>query len=73
MEDTYATKVDHSQDFEIRTTKDGRVFGMKNLRQEFEDNVMIFKADISGDIEAGKEYLEYLGNCLVENLTTKKE
>ena len=58
-----------TEDFEIRTTKDGRIFGIKNLRQEFEDNQMIFKADISGDIEAGKQYLEYLGNGLIRNLS----
>jgi len=56
------------EDFEIRTTKDGRMFGIKNLRQEFEENVMIFKADISGDEEAAKEYLTALGDGLIKNL-----
>ena len=69
MKDTYATKVDHSQDIEIHETKDGRIFGIKNLRQEFEGNQMIFIADLAGDIEAGKEYLEYLGNSLIRNLS----
>ncbi len=53
--------IDHSQDIEIRKTKDGRIFAIKNIRQEFKDNIMIIIADISGDEEAAKEYLKQLG------------
>jgi len=57
------------QDIEIRTTKDGRIFGIKNIRQEFDGNKMIMKADVAGDIKAGQEYLEYLTKRLKESVS----
>jgi hypothetical protein len=67
-DDSYAVSVDHSQDIEIRKTKDGRMFAIKNIRQEFEDDTMILKADIAGDLQAGNEYLEDLGKCIIKSV-----
>jgi hypothetical protein len=51
---SYPLTVDHSQDFEIHTTKDGKVFGIKNLRIT-ETGI---KADISGDVVSAHNYLK---------------
>ena len=58
------------ENIEIRTTRDGRMFGIRNLRQEFEGNKMILKAEITGDIKAGKEYLKFMGKSIINNVTS---
>ena len=67
-EDSYAVKIDHSQDVEIRKNKDGKMFAIKNIRQEFEGNQMILKADISGDKEAANQYLKFMCKGLVQRI-----
>ena len=67
-EDSYAVTTDHSQDIEIRKTKNGKVFAIKNIRQEFKDNQMILKADISGDEDGAKQYLKAMSERIVNSL-----
>ncbi len=62
---SYTPTIDHSQDIEIHETKNGRIFGIKNLRQkstkstkDVDNYVVTFIADIAGDMEAGQEYLK---------------
>ena len=71
MSDTYDTTVDHSQDIEIRKTKEGKIFAIKNIRQEFEGNQMILKADISGDEEAANQYLKAMSEGMVKLLSNQ--
>jgi hypothetical protein len=59
--------IDHSQDVYIHKTKDGKIFGIKNIRQEFDSGTVTFIADITGDEESAKEYLSYLASGLVRN------
>ena len=66
--DTYDTTIDHSEDITIRTTKDGRIFGIKNIRQEFAGLKMTLKAGIAGDVKAGEEYLDTLAKGLMKNI-----
>ena len=67
-EDSYAVTTDHSQDIEIRKTKNGKVFAIKNIRQEFKDNQMILKADISGDKDGANQYLKAMSERIVNSL-----
>ena len=67
-EDSYAVTTDHSQDMEIHETKNGKVFAIKNIRQEFKDNQMILKADISGDKEAANQYLKAMSEGIINSL-----
>jgi len=53
----YTPTIDHSKDIEIHETPDGTIFGIKNIRQEIEGNVVTFKADIAGDTYHGQIYL----------------
>ena len=59
---SYTPTIDHSQDIEIHETKDGRIFGIKNIRQEIkrvgDNDVVTFIADMAGDMKAGQEYLK---------------
>lgn len=64
----YPLTIDHSQDIEIRTNKQGKMFAIKNIRQEFNGNEMTLIAEIGGDQEAGQEYLKSLGKRLVEGI-----
>ena len=61
-EDGWLPTVDHSQDFEIRQTKDGRVFGVKNLQVVPEEGIV--KADMAGDVKACQEFLHDYAFCL---------
>ncbi len=61
------------EDFEIRKTKDGRIFGIKNIRQEFEGNTVTYKADIAGDLEAGNEYLKSLAERISKQFTEQQK
>ena len=60
-----------TEDFEIHKTLDGKIFGIKNIthivRREGDNDVVTFKADISGDIDAGKYYLKVLSNIIISN------
>jgi len=62
--------------FEIITNKEGKVFGIKNIRQEIkrvgDKDVVTFIADVAGDTKAGKQYLKDMANGLVK-LVTKRE
>jgi len=58
--DTYPLTIDHSQDIQIHRDKNGNMFAIKNIRQEFEGNTMIFIADIAGNEKAAKDYLKAL-------------
>ena len=49
-------------DFEIRTNSKGKIFGIKNIRQEIKDNLLIYRADVAGDKEAANEYLKTYAN-----------
>lgn len=60
------------EDFEIRKTKDGRTFAIKNIRQEFEGKTVTYKADISGDLEAGNEYLKSMAEGISKSLDVKQ-
>ena len=42
---------------ELRSTKDGRIFGIKNLRFSNEGEYFKITADLVGDFDAAKEYL----------------
>ena len=57
--------------FEIRYTRNGRIFGIKNLRQEVkrvrDKDIVTFIADIAGDIDAGKQYFEALCNIITNH------
>jgi len=65
----WLSTVDHSQDVEIRSSKDGRIFAIKNIRQEFTGYTMALKADISGDKQAAKEYLKAYAQGVTSTLT----
>ena len=67
-EDSYAVTTDHSQYGEIRKTKNGKIFVIKNIRQEFKDNQMILKADISGDKDGANQYLKAMSEGIVNSL-----
>ena len=67
MTDTYALTRDHTQDIEIHKTLDGRIFGIKNIRQKIEGTTVTFIADICGDGEAAKEYLRMYGGLVLDN------
>ena len=43
--------------FEIRKTQDGRIFGIKNIRQQSDGKTITYSAEVCGDLEAGNEYL----------------
>jgi hypothetical protein len=66
--DYWIPNIDHSQDVEIRTNKEGKMFAIKNIRQEFEGNMMIFRADVSGDTDAANQYLKHLGELLLNSM-----
>lgn len=44
--------------FEVRETKDGKVFGIKNIRQKSDGTTITYTAEICGDEEAAQKYLE---------------
>ena len=67
-EDSYAVTIDHLQDIEIRKTKNGKIFVIKNIRQEFKDNQMILKDDISGDKDGANQYLKAMSERIVNSL-----
>ena len=70
-DDGYWTPIiDHSQDIEIRKTKDGKLFALKNIRQEFDGDKIIFKADMSGDVDGAMDYLTQLAER-IQKLTLK--
>jgi len=56
--------------YEIRQTKDGRIFGIKNIRQEVkrirDEDIVTFIADIAGDMKAGKQYLKDLAKAITK-------
>lgn len=62
---------ERSEYLEIRRTKDGRMFAIKNIRQEFEGNTITFKADIGGDLEAGNEYLKAMAEGISKQFITQ--
>lgn len=66
MIDTYDTTQDYSKDFEIRKTKDGRIFGIRNLRIDPKNGNVI--GDLSGDPTAGMEYLEAYADSIMKSL-----
>lgn len=43
---------------EIRKTRDGRIFGIKNIRQQSDGKTITYTAEVCGDLEAGNEYLK---------------
>ncbi len=61
-------------DMEIHETKKGTIFAIRNLNQFVEkkdgEDIITFKADIAGDIEAGKKYLEQLTFSLLKGFET---
>lgn len=61
-------KIDFSQEVEIRQTKDGRVFGIKNRRLDVQNQKII--ADTTGDEDAAKEYLQHLSESLSNTSNT---
>ncbi len=61
-----------SEKIEIHKTKDGKIFGIKNIRQEFEGNVVVYKADISGDLKTGEQYLKSLLSNTVKLMVGNK-
>jgi len=44
-----------TDDFEIRKDKDGRIFGIRNMRFDATEGTII--ADISGDYAAARDYM----------------
>lgn len=53
---------------EIRTTKDGKIFGIRKLTSDVKDNTVTFKAEVAGDIEAGKQYLSVYAKMIMDLL-----
>jgi len=59
---------------EIHETKNGTIFAIRNIRQSVKrkgkEDIITFKADIAGDLEAGKKYLETLTFSLLKGFET---
>jgi hypothetical protein len=64
----YSLTVDHSKDIEIHKTPTGTIFGIRNIRQEIEGNVVTFKADIAGDTYYGQIYLNEYAERIIGNV-----
>lgn len=64
-------------EYEIRQTRDGRIFGIKNIRQKVKrvrnKDIVTFIADIAGDIEAGKQYLKDLTKAITNPFREKEK
>lgn len=60
---------DHSEDFEIHQTKDGKIFGIKNLKIYPEEGNV--QAQISGDSLEAMKYIQEYANQVIENLLSK--
>ena len=71
MKTSYWTNQADKESFEIRETKDGRLFAIRNIREEVKeagDKIEItFIADVAGDKEAGQEYLRTMANFIAKH------
>ncbi len=58
--------------FEIITNKEGKVFGITNIKQEIkrigDEDIITFIANIAGDMKAGKQYLKDMADGIVINI-----
>lgn len=71
MDETYTPTIDHSQDFTIHTSKDGTVFGIRNIQINAIDGKI--SAEISGDHKAAMEYLEDCLSKIFKKMTCLRE
>ncbi len=58
------------EDFEIRINKEGKLFAIKNIRQEIHGDKVTLIADIAGDEKAANQYLNDMANGLIKLLMT---
>lgn len=54
------------EEFEIRTNKEGKIFGIKNLQVIPEE--VIIKADVAVDFQAGQEYIKDYVDAIIKNI-----